>query len=672
MADGCRTPEAFDLSQIAAALNVAKRSVERRASKENWTFSTRTGRGGEKRYYPLSGLPTEVQAAILVRTAPAAQVALTKKAGKVQGADQIASAWKRWEAATELLQARANRMAAALDAVARLVAQGQPLMVARQDVAAALQRDNVPGSSVASLSRWAAATAGAPRSDWAALLLPGYAGSNNVAECDPQCWDWYKGHYLTRAKPTHADTYQRTKDMATAQGWALPSARTMERRLNAEVSRVTQIVLREGPEAAARVLPTQPRDALAFAVGEAVNGDGLKFDRLWVKFEDGEVINTATAWVWQDIHSRKLLAWRLAKTENTDVFRLATYDLTGVTAPSHVWMDNTRVAANKLMTAGAKGRHRFKSDPEDGVGLLLMLGMEPHFTNPDKQSGNPGAKPIERAFGVGGLHEMVATNPRIIAAKGFSKATAIDVQLLREVIAEEVARFNAKTMRRTQACRNVLSFDQAWEAGLQQRPPRVLADAQRRLLLMAREVIRADHNNGELRIEAGRGPWGKNAYWCEHLPQYAGRKVAAHYDPDNLHAGVHVYSLDGRYLFAADHIPRAAFGDTTSGREWSKFRRRNAKANKEIADNAVRMDALEREALYQASKKDQKPEPPTAAADSTVVRGHFQRTPDPQRDALKRTGTDDHRRETSLSSFLEAQQARQLKESGWEPPEIDP
>lgn len=672
MADGCRTPEAIDLSLIATALNVAKRSVERRASKENWAFSTRTGRGGEKRYYPLASLPTEVQAAILVRTTVASTpIAPKKKLGKVQGADQIASAWKRWEAATELLQARANRMAAALDAVAKLVDQGQPLMVARQDVAAALQRDNVPGSSVASLSRWAAATAGAPRSDWAALLLPGYAGSNNVAECDPQAWDWYKGHYLTRAKPTHANTYQQTKDMAAAQGWALPSARTMERRFNAEVSRVKQIVLREGTVAAARLLPTQPRDALAFAVGEAVNGDGLKFDRLWVKFEDGEIINTATAWVWQDIHSRKLVAWRLAKTENTDVFRLATYDLTGVCAPTHVWMDNTRVAANKLMTAGAKGRHRFKSDPEDGLGLLLMLGMEPHFTNPDKQSGNPGAKPIERAFGVGGLHELVATNPRIVAAGGFSKATAIDVALLREVIAEEVARFNAKAMRRTQACRNVLSFDQAWEAGMQQRPPRVLADVQRRLLLMAREVIRADHNSGELRIEAGRGPWGKNAYWCEHLPQYAGRKVAVHYDPDNLHAGVHVYSLDGRYLFAADHIPRAAFGDTQSGREWSKFRRRRAKANKEAAANEVRMDALERAALYQAAKSTP-PSEPAAAPDSTVVQGHFQRTPDPQRDALQRTGTDDNRLQSSLSSFLEAQQARQLKESGWEPPEIDP
>lgn len=671
MADGCRIPESFDLAAIASVLGVTKRAIEMRATKESWPFEARHGRGGAKRFYSLPALPAEVQASILLRNAPVTPRTPRAKTGKVQGTDQIASAWKRWEAATELLQARANRMAAALDAVAKLVDQGQPLMVARQDVAAALQRDNVPGSSVASLSRWAAATAGAPRSDWAALLLPGYAGSNNVAECDPQAWDWYKGHYLTRAKPTHADTYLRTKDMASNQGWALPSARTMERRLNAEVSRVTQVVLRDGPQAAARLLPTQPRDALAFGVGEAVNGDGLKFDRLWVKFEDGEIINTATAWVWQDVHSRKLVAWRLAKTENTDVFRLATYDLTGVCAPTHVWMDNTRVAANKLMTAGAKGRHRFKSDPEDGLGMLLMLGMEPHFTNPDKESGNPGAKPIERAFGIGGLHEIVATNPRIIAAKGYSKATAIDVALLQEVIAEEVARFNAKTMRRTQACRGTLSFDQAWEAGLQQRPPRVLADAQRRLLLMAREVVRADHNNGELRIEAGRGPWGKNAYWCEHLPQYAGRKVAVHFDPDNLHTGVHVYSLDGRYLFAADHIPRAAFGDTKSGREHAKFRRRNAKANREIAANEVRMDALEREALYQAAKSTP-PSELAAAPDSTVVQGHFQRTPDPQRDALQRTGTDDNRLQSSLSSFLEAQQARQLKESGWEPPEIDP
>lgn len=648
-----------DVSWYSAAALAGKpgmpgteRAVRDMATREGWTSRQRPGRGGGREYAQHS-LPDTTQAALTVARPPRPCAP-----PRSSGADQIASAWARFQSATDALQQRAQRMAGALDAVAQLAKQGQPLMLARAHVAAALCFDGVPGSSVASLGRWATTVAGAPRADWPALLLPGYTGRHVTADCAPQLWDWYKGHYLTRARPKHAETYRRAKEMADAQGWAIPSPRTLERRLDAEVTRITQVILRDGPEAAARLLPVQHRDAMSFAVGEAVNGDGLKFDRLWVRFEDGEIINTATAWVWQDIHSRKLLAWRLAKTENTDVFRLATYDLTGICAPAHVWMDNTRVAANKLMTAGASGRHRFKADPEDGVGLLLMLGMQPHFTNPDKDTGNPGAKPIERAFGIGGLHDVVATHPRIVALGGYSKATAIDVSVLREVIAEEVARINARTQRRTQACRGVLSFDQAWEAGLQQRPPRVLSDVQRRILLMSREVVRADQR-GELRIEAGRGPWGKNAYWCEHLAQYASRKLAVHFDPDDLRAGVHVYSLDGRYLFAADHIQRAAFGDTQTGREWGKFKKRVDKANKIAAANEVRMTALERDALYQSVR----PEPVTPAptADSTVVQGHFQRVPSPQRDALQRTGTDDAR-ESNLASLLERMQQAQMKD----------
>ncbi len=64
MADGCRTSEALDLGAIAAALNVAKRSVERRATKENWAFTQQIGRGGAKRYYNVNVLPSDIQAAV--------------------------------------------------------------------------------------------------------------------------------------------------------------------------------------------------------------------------------------------------------------------------------------------------------------------------------------------------------------------------------------------------------------------------------------------------------------------------------------------------------------------------------------------------------------------------------------------------------------------------------
>lgn len=487
--------------------------------------------------------------------------------------------------------------------------------------------------SASTIWTWFNLIAGVSEVDWLPHLCPRHVGRTKAAACDPRAWDWYKGQYLRRRAPTHADTYARLEEVAGKNGWKIPSARTLRRRMDTEVDRVTQVVLREGSEAIKTLMPTQERDRSVFAAGEAVNGDGLKFDRLWVRWPDGEILNTSTGWFWQDVRTDRILAWRLDKTENTDVFRLATYDLTAVCAPKHVYVDNTTVAANKLMTAGSAGRHRFHNKPEDGVGVLLMLDMEPHFTNPDRETGNPGAKPIERAFGIGGIHEMVANNPRL-NDRGFSKATAIDAEELRAVIAQEVVRFNARKKRRTQACGGVLSFDEAWQQSVAETPPRVLSERQRRLLLMSREVVTADSKSGTITLKAGSGPYGrKNRYWCEHCLNQAGMKLAVHFDPENLRGDVHVYALDGRYLFSAPALPSSAFNNTKDGRAWGKFKRRFVKASKHAADAEVRMDSLERAALY-ADATGQPPDTGAPAAEApAVVEGHFRRVPDPERDA---------------------------------------
>ncbi len=667
MADGSAPkPSAerwYTASELAGlpGLPATHSAVIRQAKRVRWEYRSRSGRGGG-REYSFASLPSATQAALLLRERPTA--ASTNIATRGHGATrrvastEIASAWERFEAAATSLRAEAERRVVALIAVLALITQGTPVLRAREIVAAQMVAEGIKGASAASLARWHAAVGDAPRSDWAALLLPAYTGRTATADCSAEAWDWYAGHYLTRQAPSFESTYRRLEKVAAANGWIIPSAKTLQRRLESTVSRITIVLRREGVEAAARLVPTLQRDALGFAAGEAVNGDGLKFDRLWVRFADGEVINTATAWFWQCVRTRKILAWRLAKTENTDVFRLATYDLTGVCAPRFVFVDNTRVAANKVMTAGAAGRHRFKTDPDDGLGLLLMLDMEPHFTNPDKETGNPGAKPIERAFGIGGLHSEVATHPTFIG-RGYSTATAIGDDELRAVIAEEVARFNARVKRRTQACRGVLSFDQAWDEAVAQQAPRVLSERQRRLLLMSREVVTADKRSGLVALQAGRGPNGVNRYWCEALAELAGRKVAVHFDPDDLAADVHVYSLTGEYLVSAQRMAGAAFNDTTAAREHAKFKDRLVKARKKASDAETRMSDLERAALYNATQPEAD-EPSAVAAAGNVLTPVFQRLPDPARDAeQKRTGTDDARSNAVLDTFIKRIQERQ-------------
>lgn len=632
----------FVAAELAGLAGVpgTDRGLHKFAERAGWQRRRRThGKGWE---YPFTSLPPEAQAALLLRERPALAPMIDDATAAVRSqGDRVESAWAHYHAASDRLKALAAERLQALSMVQALVDLGTSLMQARALVSAQLQREQRKGASVGNLARWAVEVAGVARKDWLALLVPSYVGRTAEAACSPEAWDWYKSYWLTRKQPTHAETYRRLMEIATARGWSVPSAKTLVRRIEREVPPITQALLREGAEAAGHLTPVQKRDRSVFVAGEAVNGDGLKLDKLWVKFEDGEVLNTATVWAWQDLRSNKFLAWRLGKTESTELFRLATYDLTGVCAPRHYWMDNTRVAANKEMTAGANGRHRFKSDPADGLGLLLMIGGEPHFTNPDKELGNPGSKPIERAFGIGGLHSEVANNPRF-GDRGYSKATAVPVEELREVIAFEVARFNARPNRKTQACRGVLSFDQVWDESVAQHPPRVLAEVQRRMLLMCREAVRAD-DSGTVTIRAGRSAYDSNRYWSESSVRLAGRRLVAMYDPDNLPGGVHLYSLDGRYLCAAEHMPGRAYNDKQAGAEDAKLRIRLTKLNKKTAAETARIDALERAKLY-AEATGQPPAAPQAKrkTQGNVVTGVFQKPIAPQRDAARpaATGTD--------------------------------
>lgn len=652
----------FTLAQIATALGMTKHGAEARAARESWTYGERPVRGGRQRLYALADLPPDVQAALVLtstissppataggtspsRRSGGASSAMTvdsvlvdPSTGEVLGQAPVhdsESLWAAYNRAPDKMKAEAARKHRAILAVAQLVDDGQPVERSLSLVAG-LQE----GLCFATLRRWwyadlrqGDAQCAVPRTDWLAALLDGYVGRTATAGCSAEAWDWYKGQYLNRKKPSHADTYRRVKKIAPKQGWTIPSGKTLKRRMDTEVHPLEQVYLREGVEAMARKLPAQDRDRSHFRAGDAVNGDGLKFDRLWVRFPDGEVLNTATVWFWQDLYSNRILAWRAGKTENTDLFRMATYDLTAQCAPTQVWVDNTRVAANKLMTAGAEGRHRFRSEPEDGIGLLLMLGMTPRFTNPDKETGNPGAKPIERAFGIGGLHEMVATHPDF-RDRGYNSATAIEFSEFTEVLADEVARFNTQEGRRTRVCGGVRSFEAAWTEAVAQQAPRTLTASQRRLLLLVREVVTVDRNTGVVKIKAGRNRLGVNSYWSEALMRFAGQRVVVMFDPDRLSADAAIYSLDGRHLCDAQHRPTAAFDSLEAGRENAKFKRRLVNATKASAEAQTRMDALERAALYRGATgadvdAERKAAPKRA---SKVVQGHFRNVPDPARD----------------------------------------
>lgn len=617
-----------------AGMPETKSGVIRAAKRDNWLHRTRTGKGGGKEY-PLSALPEETRTYLTLKAGKAEAAALygpqlAKLSPELQASVDAFHAeqpedvvftvdWDHFRRKTAKQQTKAYKEAEVVLQLKRMMdadrqavfalrqAQGErnkerrvensPLRVKKKTVNDMMREVAAANPAVCkswrTLQNWWLGKS--PKigcvhfdeKDYAPALSGSYRGRVALAECTPSAWEYYVSLYLHRRQPSFKDCHRRTVAKAAECGWVVPSEATLRRRLLTEYSIEAITILREGEEAWRRTRPFIVRDKSSLRAGEAVSGDGLKFDKMWVEWPDGEIINTSTAWFWQDLHSGKIVAWRLGKTENTDLFRLATYDLTGQFLPKYMQVDNTRVAANKQMTGGVKGRYRFGNQPNDALGMLEMLGIDTHFTTPDHTIGSPGSKPIERAFGIGGLHSKVAENTKI-RDRGFSKATAITSDELREAIVYEVMRHNAQEKRRSPVCGGVMSFDQAYEKSFVSWAPRKASEAQRRILLLCIEVAKCNSNNGQVAIKAGRSRLGSNRYWCEGLNEYRGQEVAVFYDPDDLSQDVDIYNLEGRFLMRAQYQAGVAFLDKDAGQELMKRTQRQKKLlKKQITEDTA-------------------------------------------------------------------------------------
>ena len=593
----------FTALEIANALGTAKRRVLEHAARESWPYTEKPGPGGLCRHYSLGALPAEVGAAV-ARAEAAKAAPAPAKAPETSFDYDARGLWKWWMARTaKQREAGLFRAGVILEAEALARDQGLPFLKAARKAAA--RTDGVKWSRIRD---WYYGAKGRPGArlyaleDRPAALTPGHAGGSRRVTIPPQAWDFFCAHWLDRSRPSVADSCRRTREAAAANGWGkLPSVRTFRRRARSDIPVAVRILKRHGKRAVAVTYPTQRRDKRGIRAGEIASGVGLKFDSLWVDWGSGEIINTSTGWFWQDVRTGCIMAHRVAVSEKTDLFRLATYDLTGTCVPRVMQIDNTRVAACKPMTGRMKGRKRFKDQPGDPEGLLKTIGVEKvQWTNPDRITGNAGAKPIERAFGIGGIHKMVRTNP-LFHGRGYSKKTAVPADEFRKVVAQEVVRFNAREGRRSPICGGVKSFEQAFREDFEDptNKPRVLAPEQREILKRVPVAVTPRGPTGEISFDPvpGTGKPGRVRYWSKDLLQHAGRKLTAYYDPENLKAPVTVLDPDGRLACDAENFGDVAFNDTAAAGEYARNRRRHVKATKVAARAAQRMSSVRAAAL---------------------------------------------------------------------------
>lgn len=592
-----------------AILNQGKRGeIERRKKAK--------GKGWE---YSLNSLPLEAQAALLKKQAPTPAARPVPSVTNAPTIDRE-SLWDAYERKPQSVKDEAARRLQALQAIERLVDGGALKTEALEQVA------KVYGESRATLYRWQKIVKRAETSDWLALLAPCYAGRTATAECDTAAWEFFKAQYLRPEAPGMATCYEWLTEAATQNGWKIPSLRTLNRWVE-QIPRTVRVLAREGEHAMMRLYPSQQRTVRDMHALYWINGDGYQHN-VFVKFPDGTIGRPKT-WFFQDIYSRRMVGFRTDRTEHTDVIRLALGDVIeryGI--PEHATIDNTRAAANKWMTGGVKNRYRFKIKEEDPMGLMPQLGIQVHWTTVHNGRGHGQAKPIERAFGVGGIGEYVDKHPKFSGAytgenpmakpENYAE-TAVEWDVFAEVLADRIRAWNAKTGRRSEACGGQLSYAQAFDESYQRNAHRIrrATAAQRRMWLLAAEAVLVQRD-GSMSLSVGSGPHGKNRYGADALIDYIGKRVVVRFDPDQLHEHVHVYQNDGRYIGTADCIHAAGFGDTSKGREWRRLHKQRLKSGKAAKQAEVAQSALAATEFMPA------PEPEDhTPVQSDVTRGSF-------------------------------------------------
>ena len=489
----------------------------------------------------------------------------------------------RWDGASTRAKTKAAHRAAVVKLVNEQVRQGRSYTASLLAVGTDLDIDP------RTLRRWATRAREAARTGLVAttaLVDRPRSGRRTSVWQQPgaeEAWQLWKANYLRLEHPSAKGCWETVRRVALTRGWVVPNIASFNRRLRAETPTPQIVRAREGRLGALQTYPFQRRTVADLAPLEIVNGDGYRHNLFVTPAEGGSPIRPIT-WFWQDVRTRKILAWRSGLTESADLVRLAFHDLVSTAGvPSSVLQDNTR-AASAVWFGGSS--QRWRADKGEVVeGILQHLDVDVRRTGIEREAngkarGRGWCKPIERSFL--DLGEEIDRHPRAAGAwtgastadkpANYDSSHALTWDAFTAVVADGVAQHNARPGRETEVAQG-RSFDAVWEQEMATTPVRRLTRAQEALLLMAVESTRVARS-GIFRLKAGRASGvPSNDFYHPDLTAIAGQHVVARFDPQRLHGGVEVFDLGGRWLCHAECRMAVGFADTTAAREHNRARR---------------------------------------------------------------------------------------------------
>ena len=521
----------------------------------------------------------------------------------------------RYQEASRGLKAQADERLYLLRLVKEGIASATSLHAALVDVA--VDR----GVPQASLKRWWKLVKDLDEAAWRDALVPAYK-PRQATEIDRRLWAAFRDDYGRQEQPQAHAVWERVKKRADDLGIACPHEKTFLRRFRA-LPAAQQVLMREGEKALDELYPHQARDRSGMLPLDSCNSDGREWD-LRVLWPDGETRRPVVTLA-EDDATHFIVAFEVDVVESAAGYRrVYRHICTTYGVPKKMRYDNTRAAANKSLTAGAKGRKRFKDQDDDLDGLLKDLGTEVSFA----LVRNGKTKGSERVFAE--IKERTEKHPRMAGAyTGRSPSekpanygeAAVPLAVFEEVLREEVDRYHATIRTRSEVVQPGSSYGAAFAAGLELARPRRLTRTEEIHHFRAKKLVTLNAS-GEFFI--GTAP-NRHRYFHEALMDYAarfrGQKIVVRFDENDMAAPVYVEGLDGaKIVEAAPRLEAGAFNSTAQASEHGRAKKRHARAAKEQLKQERAMDAA---LAAEAATHEPTPGATTAVAAPKVVTADF-------------------------------------------------
>lgn len=532
----------------------------------------RSGRGGGWEY-SWRLLPVRAQTALL-KAVPAAETE-DQPARMDRGA-----AWAWYDDLPETVKATARARLLVIQRVEAL----SPAIGRHMAVVSISDLEKAAGrkASVRTIWGWFQMIEGVDDADRLPYLAPRHRAADpkrERAECSPEFLDRIRADFLRLGGPSLRSAHRRVVKWCDGKGLACLEYRTTLRWFEENVPRVTQVFAREGEKGLARCFPPQIRDRSTLTALEGVVADCHKVD-VFVAWPGIEKPVRVQIVAFTDLYSNKILSWQVDLDPNKVAVMSAFGELVETWGiPRHCLFDNGREFANKWLTGGTPTRFRFKVREDDALGVLPQMGIKIHWATP----GHGQAKPIERSFR--DLADDLARHPAFAGAyvgpNPLAKpedygSRAIPLADFLEVTETVIAEHNARPGRLTDNARG-RSFDETFaDSYANARIVKATAE-QHRLWLMGQEIRKLQKHHGAFKLY-------DNSYWSDWMNEYVGQKVVARFDPEDLHAGLFIYSLSGEYLGPAECREKIGFFDLVGAKTAARLKRQRRAAEKKVLD----------------------------------------------------------------------------------------